>query len=234
MRLKNIDLAQKLAHDKYKKHLKKLQLELVQLQRKIVERKIPVIAMFEGWDASGKGGAIKRLTAYLDPRGLSAHAIAAPTSEELAHHYLWRFWRKLPRAGEIAIFDRSWYGRVLVERVEGFAKKKEWQRAYAEINEFEKQLTDNGVVLLKFFIHIGKDEQLKRFKEREKDKLKNWKLTDEDWRNRKKWKDYEAAVDAMLAKTNRKNAPWHVIPGNDKKYARVKVCETVIKALKKA
>lgn len=234
MKLSQVNLKAKLDHDAYHKHLKHLQLELVGLERQLIDKKIPVVVMFEGWDASGKGGAIKRFTQYLDPRGISAYSIAAPTPEEKAHHYLWRFWTKLPRHGELAIFDRSWYGRVLVERVEKFATKEEWRRAYREINEFERQLTDDGAVVLKFFIHISEKEQLHRFKEREESKLKNWKLTEEDWRNRKRWKKYEKAIDEMLTKTSTKNAPWHVIPGNDKKYARVEVCRIIDKALKAA
>lgn len=232
--LKKVDLDKELSHDEYHQRLKKAHLELLKLERKIMEKKIPVVIMFEGWDASGKGGAIKRLTQYLDPRGYVVHSVAAPTSDELAHHYLWRFWTKLPVCGRIAIFDRSWYGRVLVERIEGFAKAKEWGRSYKEINNFEEKLTNSGLVLLKFFIHISKAEQLKRFKERQGDKLKGWKLTDEDWRNRKKWSAYEKAVDDMLMKTDKKHANWHVVPGNDKKYARIVVAEKVIEALKKA
>ena len=234
MKLSQVNLKATLPHDTYHKRLKHLQLELVGLERKLIDEKVPVIVMFEGWDASGKGGAIKRFTQYLDPRGISAYSIAAPTVEEKSHHYLWRFWTKMPRHGELAIFDRSWYGRVLVERVENFATKDEWRRAYREINELERQLTDDGAVVLKFFIHISEKEQLRRFKEREESKLKNWKLTEEDWRNRKRWQKYEKAIDDMLTKTSTKNAPWHVIPGNDKKYARVEVCRIIDKALKSA
>jgi PPK2 family polyphosphate:nucleotide phosphotransferase len=233
MKLSKVDLKKKLHHAEYDRRLKVAQEELLFLERKIIEKKVPVIIMFEGWDAAGKGGAIKRLVTYLDPRGYKVHSIGAPTPEALAHHYLWRFWRRMPAHGEIAIFDRSWYGRVLVERVEGFAEPSAWQRAYKEINDFESKLTADGTIILKFFLHISKAEQLKRFQERAKNKLKNWKLTDDDWRNRKKWNDYSAAIDDMLTRTDKKHCRWHVIPANDKKYARIAVAETVVAALKK-
>jgi polyphosphate kinase 2 (PPK2 family) len=182
--------------------------------------------MFEGPDAAGKGGAIRRVTAALDARHYRVLPIAAPTDEERAHHYLWRFWRHLSRAGRINIFDRSWYGRVLVERVEGFASEDEWKRAFAEINEFEEQLTDHGVLLLKYWVHISKDEQLERFKAREATPHKRWKLTEEDWRNREKWDEYEWAVNDIVEHTSTHTAPWVLVEGNDKRFSRIKVIST--------
>jgi polyphosphate kinase 2 (PPK2 family) len=189
----------------------------------------PVCAVFEGHDASGKGGAIKRLVAPLDPRHVRVVQFAAPSPDEKRHHFLWRFWPSLPGWGGMAVFDRSWYGRVLVERIEGFATREEWTRAYDEINEFESSLSDEGMILIKFWLHISPDEQLKRFKAREKDPLKTWKLTDEDWRNRDKRDDYDAAVEEMVTRTSvEPDAVWHLIPGDSKHYARVAVIETVI------
>jgi len=228
--LSQVDLSQSLSKKTYKKQLKHQQIELRKLQRSIFEQQVPVLALFEGWDAAGKGGAIKRLTDVLDPRSYQVHPFAAPTDEEKAHHYLWRFWRKLPPAGTVGIFDRSWYGRVLVERVEGFASEMEWQRAYDEINEFETQLIDRGYVLLKFWLHIDPDEQLKRFQNRQGDPFKHHKITDEDWRNREKWGLYKIAVNQMIAHTETA-APWTIIPANDKYYARVKVIETLTHAI---
>ncbi len=190
--------------------------------------------MFEGWDASGKGGAIRRLTSALDARDYQVISIAAPTDEENAHHYLWRFWRHLSRAGRVSIFDRSWYGRVLVERVEGFATEKEWRRAYTEINQFEQQLVDHGIMLIKFWIHVSRDEQERRFNARKEIPHKRWKLTAEDWRNREKWDQYELAVHDMVERTSTQIAPWVLVPGNDKQYARCKVLEVVGRRLKQA
>jgi polyphosphate kinase 2 (PPK2 family) len=188
----------------------------------------PVCVIFEGWDASGKGGAIKRLVAQIDPRHVRVVQFAAPTRDEARHHFLWRFWPVLPGWGGMAIFDRSWYGRVLVERVEGFAEREQWLRAYDEINSFERTLTDEGMILIKLWLHISTEEQLKRFKRREKDPLKTWKLTDEDWRNREKRDVYEEAVEDMIARTDQPYAPWDVIAGDSKRHARVSVLETVI------
>ena len=202
-----------------------------QLQLKIVQEKIPVLVLFEGWDAAGKGGAIKRLTDTLDPRSYKVHAFAAPTHEEKEYHYLWRFWRQIPGEGNIRIFDRSWYGRVLVERIEGFASELEWRRSYKEINEFEAQLTSADYVLVKFWLHISYEEQLRRFEERKNNLFKQYKLTDEDWRNREKWPLYYVAVNQMIARTSTPAAPWTIVPGNDKYYARVHVLETVINAI---
>jgi polyphosphate:AMP phosphotransferase len=229
--LAKVDLSLSLSADDYKKQLKQEQVALRQLQLKIHKHQIPVLAIFEGWDAAGKGGAIKRLTDTLDPRSYVVQAFAAPTDEEKIHHYLWRFWRKLPTAGTIGIFDRSWYGRVLVERVEGFATDVEWRRAYREINEFESQLVGAGYVLLKFWLHISPEEQLQRFKQREGDPFKEYKLTPEDFRNREKWPLYEVAVNQAVQRTHTLQAPWHLIAANDKYYARIKVIQTVIQAI---
>ena len=189
--------------------------------------------MIEGPDAAGKGGVIKRLVEKLDPRFLNVTAIAKPTAEELAHHYLWRFWTRLPAYGRIAIFDRSWYGRVLVERIEGFASKAEWKRAYREINEFERLLIDDGCAIVKLYLHITKDEQLARFKKRESDPHKRWKMNDEDWRNRGKWDQYVKAAEEMFELTSPRHAPWHVIGANHKWHARLRVLKTVIRALER-
>jgi AMP-polyphosphate phosphotransferase len=191
----------------------------------------PVCVLFEGWDASGKGGCIKRLVAQIDPRHVRVVQFAAPTHDEKRHHFLWRFWPVLPGWGGMAVFDRSWYGRVLVERVEGFATREQWLRAYDEINAFERTLADEGTILIKFWLHISADEQLKRFRRREKDALKTWKLTDEDWRNRDKRDEYFQAVEDMVARTDQAHAPWHLIPADSKRYARVRIIETVIEQI---
>ena len=231
--LENADLSLKLDRPTYDRQLKTLQNRLHLLAFEVYQQKRPVVAVFEGWDAAGKGGAIKRLTERLDPRGYVVHPIAAPAGEDKERHYLYRFWRRLPEAGQIALFDRSWYGRVLVERVEHFAKPDDWQRAYSEINEFERQLLDFGTVIFKFWLHISPEEQLKRFQERESTPYKSWKLTAEDWRNRAKWDDYRAAVDDMVLKTSTPRAPWTIVEANDKYYARIKVLRTVVQKLAK-
>lgn len=187
----------------------------------------PVSVVFEGWDASGKGGAIKRLVSPLDPRHVRVVSFAAPSYDELRHHFLARFWRVLPGWGGMAVFDRSWYGRILVERVEGFAKEEQWRRAYEEIKSFERTLSDEGMLLIKFWMHISDEEQLRRFEGRKTDPLKRWKLTDEDWRNRQKRPEYEAAVIEMLERTDTSFAPWTVVEADNKRFARVKVIETV-------
>lgn len=221
--LDRLDMTRTIAKADYETELKALQGRLHHLHLHAKEKGVSSILLFEGPDAAGKGGAIRRVTAALQPRNYQVHGIAAPTEDERAQHYLWRFWRHLSRAGRITIFDRSWYGRVLVERVEGFAAEAEWRRAYAEINDFESQLCEHGIVLLKYWIHLTQDEQLARFKEREKTAYKNWKLTDEDWRNREKWYDYEEAVQDMVQYTSTGRAPWVLVEGNDKRYARLKV-----------
>ncbi len=230
--LSKVDLSLSLDKEVYKIRLKEEQLQLRKLQQQIDQQKIPVLILFEGWDAAGKGGAIKRLTDILDPRSYKVNAFAAPTSEEHKYHYLWRFWRFLPPAGTFAIFDRSWYGRVLVERVEGFASEIEWRRAYREINEFEAQLTTSGYVIVKFWLHISPEEQLNRFESRKNDTFKYYKLTDEDWRNREKMSFYKVAVNQTIAQTSTPSAPWTIVPGDNKYYARIFIIETVIKAIK--
>ncbi|RNF51493.1 polyphosphate kinase [Marinomonas hwangdonensis] len=215
----------------YRKILKKRQKEMQRVQQAYYHQGKRAIIIFQGWDASGKGGAIRRLTEYLDPRGYRVHPIAAPSAEEQGKHYLYRFQTKLPKVGTLAIFDRSWYERVLTERVEGFASDMEWQRAYQEINEYERMLTDDGVKIIKIFTHISKDEQLERFEERLRNPLKQWKLTEEDIRNREKWDEHENAINDMLELTSTEQSPWHVIPANHKWYTRIAVLETVVNAL---
>jgi len=232
--LSRLDMTQHLAKPSYKKQLKELQAKLNQLHRKALKKKVSALLVFEGADAAGKGGAIRRITAALDARHYQVIPIAAPTDEERAQHYLWRFWRHLSRAGRITIFDRSWYGRVLVERIEGFASEPEWRRAYAEINDYEEQLTEHGIVLMKYWIHISKEEQLDRFKAREQTPHKQWKLTEEDWRNREKWDDYEMAVNDLVEHTSTHTAPWVLVEGNDKLFARIKVLQTFCERLEAA
>ena len=233
-KLSEVDLSPAIEEEEYKKELKKLQKRLSELHNVIYRKKIPVILCYEGWDAAGKGGNIRRVAYPLDPRGFDVHPIASPEPHELNRQYLWRFWTRLPRTGHIAIFDRTWYGRVMVERLEGFCTEKDWKRAYNEINEFERQLTDWGAVLLKFWIHIDQDTQLARFNERQNTPEKQWKITEEDWRNREKWPQYETAVDEMLQKTSTENAPWFIIESNDKHYARIKALRIIVEALEKA
>ncbi|MBI5094044.1 MAG: polyphosphate:AMP phosphotransferase [Candidatus Hydrogenedentes bacterium] len=232
--LDRVDLSRTVPRAEYERLMPKLQLELRRLEHLIYIKRIPVVIMYEGWDAAGKGGNIKRLTHELDRRGVEVISIAAPEGEEKRHHYLWRFWRHVPKAGHITIFDRSWYGRVLVERVEGFAAPAEWQRAYREINEFEAELTSFGAVLVKFWVHLSGEEQLKRFELRQEIPYKQWKLTEEDWRNREKWQDYYLAVSDMIEKTSTLHAPWTIIEGNDKRHARLKAIRTVNAAVANA
>lgn len=231
--LSKVDLNKTLTREEYKLQLDALQDKLELLHSQAYRLRIPVVLGFEGWDAAGKGGAIRRLTSHLDPRGYAVHPTASPNDIEKKHHYLWRFWNHMPKAGHIGIFDRTWYGRVMVERIEGFCSEDEWKRAYDEINEMEAHMTNSGAIVLKFWIHIDKDEQKRRFEERQENPEKQWKITDEDWRNREKWDEYEIAVDEMLIRTSTKNAPWVVVEGNCKYYARVKVLETVVNALEK-
>jgi AMP-polyphosphate phosphotransferase len=229
-----LDMTRTLSKDAFKVKVLKQQGRLHLLQRKAQDRRRSVILLFEGWDAAGKGGAIRRVTSALDPRCYRVIPTAAPTDEERARHYLWRFWRHLSRAGRVTIFDRSWYGRVLVERVDNLAPEAVWSRAYAEIEEFEEELTEHGIVLVKYWLHITRDEQQRRFEERAKSPYKSWKLTDEDWRNREKWDAYELAVNEMVARTSTRNAPWRLIPANDKELARVEVLRIAADAIAKA
>ncbi|MFL5869537.1 MAG: polyphosphate kinase 2 family protein [Solirubrobacterales bacterium] len=236
-RLDELDLSKSLSRKEEERGLENAWARLSQLRLtlggQIGPKRIgpPVCVMFEGWDASGKGGAIKRLVAQMDPRHVHVMQFAAPTDREERHHFLWRFWPHLPGWGGMAVFDRSWYGRVLVERVEGFAEREQWLRAYEEINSFEKSLSDEGMILVKLWMHISSDEQLKRFEKREKNPLKQWKLTDEDWRNRDKRDAYVEAVEDMIARTDQPHAPWSLIAGDSKRYARVRVIETVIERI---
>jgi PPK2 family polyphosphate:nucleotide phosphotransferase len=233
-RLANTVLDKEMSRDTYRKRRRENSERFLGLRRDLVQDRIPLVLVFEGWDAAGKGGTIRRLMEPIDPRHFAVHAIVKPTQEELDHNYLWRFWNKLPKRGDIAVFDRSWYGRVLVERIEGFATRGEWSRAYEEINHFEKTLIDDGHVIVKFFLHISKEEQKRRFEARAKNPLKSWKLNDEDFRNRKKWDDYEAAIEDMFEKTDTSAAPWHIVPAEDKRFARVAVADLTIKAISKA
>jgi len=232
--LETVDLGARLPEKVYDRRIAAQQLRLRDLQFEMYERKRPVLALFEGWDAAGKGGAIKRITQTLEPRGYTVSSFAAPRGEEKAHHYLWRFWRALPRTGHLGIFDRSYYGRVLVERVEGFCSEEEWRRAYREINEFEEHQASVGMVIRKFWLHVSPEEQLRRFRDRERDPFRAHKLTEDDWRNRARWKEYAAAVEEMLERTSTSVAPWTVVEADDKLYARVKVLKTLADAVEKA
>ncbi len=229
--LDKIDLSKAMEKAEYKVKLKQYQDRIRELEHELYIRRVPVIIVYEGWDAAGKGGNIRRITENLDPRGYGVVPTAAPNDIEKAHHYLWRFWKEIPKAGHITIFDRSWYGRVLVERIEGFCSVEEWKRAYKEVNEMEEHLHSFGAVIVKFWMHIDKEEQLRRFKEREEQPHKQWKITDEDWRNREKWEPYKRAVEDMLFKTSTSYAPWTIVESNSKLFARIKTLETVIKAI---
>lgn len=232
--LHSVDLTLDITPEEYKKKRKDLQKRLGILHNKMYLQRVPVVLAFEGWDAGGKGGAIKRITQSIDPRGYEVVPVAAPNDIEKAHHYLWRFWEKFPKDGHMAIFDRTWYGRVLVERIEGFATEEEWKRAYNEINNMEASLVKSGAVVLKFWMHIDQDEQARRFQQRQETPEKQWKITEEDWRNREKWDEYEKAVDEMVVRTSTEHAPWIIVEANSKLYARIKVLETVVEALEKA
>lgn len=232
-RLKDVDLSPSTTEEAYRAELKRERKKLQKLHSRLYREKVPVVLGFEGWDASGKGGAIRRLSWALDPRGFDVVPIAAPTPEELSRPYLWRFWRQLPKDGHVVLFDRTWYGRVMVERVEGLTPEARWSMAYDEINEFERELSRWGAVVLKFWLQIDQDTQLRRFEDRQSTPEKQYKITEEDWRNRKKWPQYELAVDEMLQKTSTEYAPWILVEGNDKKYARLKVLRTVRKALER-
>lgn len=231
--LETIDLSKSLTREAYVRDMLRYQLQLRELAYQLYVQKRTLIVVYEGWDAGGKGGNIKRVTEKLDPRGYEVFPIAAPRGEDQTHHYLWRFWRRLkpPDEKQILIFDRTWYGRVMVERVEGFCTEDEWKRAYREINEFERQLADFGMILAKFWIQISPDEQLRRFEGRRDTPYKAWKLTEEDWRNRSKWDLYEEAVNDMLLRTSTATAPWTIVEGNDKWFARVKTLRTLVEIL---
>ena len=231
--LETIDLSKSLTREVYMRDMLHYQLQLRELAYQLYVQKRTLIVVYEGWDAGGKGGNIKRVTEKLDPRGYEVFPVAAPRGEDQTHHYLWRFWRRLkpPDEKQILIFDRTWYGRVMVERVEGFCTEEEWKRAYREINEFERQLADFGMILAKFWIHISPDEQLRRFEGRRDTPYKTWKLTEEDWRNRGKWNLYEEAVNDMLLRTSTATAPWTIVEGNDKWFARVKTLRTLVEIL---
>ncbi|MGH9554177.1 MAG: polyphosphate kinase 2 family protein [Terriglobales bacterium] len=231
--LEKLEMNRKLNEKQYDEQVGRLQVRLREMHFDLFKRQVPVLCMFEGWDAAGKGGAIKRVTEILDPRGFTVSSYAAPRGEEKTHHYLWRFQKKLPRAGHFVVFDRTYYGRVLVERVEGFCHEDEWRRAYSEINEFEAHQHSFGMVICKFWINITKEEQLRRFKSRELDPYRSYKLTEEDWRNRAKWGEYSEAVEDMLLHTSTSYAPWTAVEGNNKYWARVKVLKTIVDALDK-
>ena len=234
LRLDDLDQNCPVGERDYKSQLKDAQLRLIKLQLKLAEnRKRSLIIVAEGPDAAGKGGAIKRLVEKLDPRTMRVYSTIKPTDQELARHYLWRFWTRLPPRGQIAIFDRSWYGRVLVERVEGFATRDEWSRAYREINDFERVLTDDGTVIVKFYFHITKDEQLTRFKRREADPYKSWKISDEDWRNRHKWDEHNSAAEDMFERTSTAATSWNLVAGNYKWFARLEMLRVVTNAIEK-
>ncbi len=230
--LRNLDLSLKMDEKEYARRIKKAEAEIGLLTRRLYEQKQSMILVFEGPDAAGKGGAIRRLTSAMDARNYQHIAVSAPTQEELAHPYLWRFWRALPRQGRVTIFDRSWYGRVLVERIEGFCSREEWERAFNEINAFEADLTAFGIVLVKFWVAVSREEQLRRFKEREGTPYKQYKITPEDWRNRAKWNAYEAAAVEMFERTSTQKAPWVLVEGEDKNFGRVKILQTVVRHLK--
>ncbi|MBI1750338.1 MAG: hypothetical protein HY234_00600 [Acidobacteria bacterium] len=231
--LEKLDMTRKLSQKQYDEQIGRVQVRLRELGFELFKQKVPVLCVFEGWDAAGKGGAIKRVCEMLDPRGFTVSTYAAPKGEERTRHYLWRFWRNVPRAGHLAVWDRSHYGRVLVERVEGFCNEDEWRRAYREINEFEAHQAAFGVVICKFWLHLTKEEQLRRFKSREIDPFRSYKLTEEDWRNRAKWKEYHEAVEDMLQHTSTPYAPWTVVEANNKLFARVKVVRTIVDAIEK-
>jgi len=233
--LERCDMTLKLTERQYERRMGEEQLRLHLMQRRLFRtRKASCIVFLEGWDAAGKGGAIKRIAASIDPRGYQVVAFAAPHGDEKTHHYLWRFWKHVPARGRMAIFDRSHYGRVLVERVEGFCSQEEWRRAYREINEWEGQLLSSRCAVIKFWLHITPDEQLRRFRSRERDPYRQFKLTEEDWRNRARSKEYTEAVEHMLQKTSTPLAPWTVVEANDKYWARVKIVKTIADRLEEA
>ncbi len=229
--LESVDLSLTVTAEEYSENMKKYQYKLVSLQQKMRVKKIPLMMTFEGWDASGKGGCIKRITEGFDPRGVRVWPIGAPNETEIQYHYLWRFWKDIPAAGQIVVFDRSWYGRVLVERVEKLTPPKLWKLGYEEIRNFEQTLADSGMVIVKFWMQISKEEQLRRFKKRETDPIKQWKIGPDDWRNRNKWGEYEKAAEDMFTETNRPHAPWHLISAECKNYARLETSKILINAI---
>ena len=229
--LNQIDLSKTLTREEYQKSLKKYQARIRELEHEVYRKRIPVVIVYQGWDAAGKGGNIKRLVRGMDPRGYEVVPIGSPNDFEKSHHYLWRFWMKIPKAGHFTIFDRSWYGRVLVERIEGFCTEEEWRRAFREIKEMEEHLANFGTIIIKFWLHIDEEEQLRRYEDREATPHKQWKINEEDWRNRDKRDQYQIAVDEMLFRTNTTYAPWTIIEANCKLYARIKALKTVIKAV---
>jgi polyphosphate kinase 2 (PPK2 family) len=214
--------------EEYDRLLADYQEQARDIQYLLYKRKVPLIIVYEGWDAAGKGGNIMRLVHRMNPRGYDVVPVARANQTELDHHFLWRFYLNFPRAGHITIFDRSWYGRVLVERVEGYCAETEWKRAFQEINETEELFVDNGGGLIKFWLEVSRDEQYRRFMARQEDPLKQWKMTEEDWRNREKWDPYEKAIDEMLARTSTPVAPWTVVESDDKYFARIKALQTLI------
>lgn len=231
--LESVDLSLTFDGDDYRDQLARHQVELREQALELYRRRRSLVVVYEGWDAAGKGSNIRRVTEQLDPRGFEVHPIGAPAGDDANHHYLWRFWRRLrsPDDRQILIFDRSWYGRVLVERVDGFATETEWRRAYREINDFERQMVEHGMVVVKFWIHVDRAEQLRRFEARRETPHKSWKLTPDDWRNRQNWESYEAAVDEMVRRTSTPHARWHLIAGNDKRHARVTSLRTLVEAV---
>ncbi|HMA13430.1 MAG: polyphosphate kinase 2 family protein [Bacteroidota bacterium] len=230
-RLSQVALDKTIDKDDYERRLADLQLLLRQIQQAYLASGGRAIIVFEGWDAAGKGGTIRRMSAVMDPRGFKVWPISAPSAEDKAHHFLYRFWERIPPRGAISVFDRSWYGRVLVERVEGLASREEWSRAYREINEFERMLSDDGARIVKLFLHVSPEEQLERFEQRLNDPLKRWKLTYEDFRNRDRRPEYEAAIEEMVERTSTAVAPWHVVPAEDKKHARIESLRLITETL---
>jgi polyphosphate kinase 2 (PPK2 family) len=230
-RIGKMDLSKDMGKKDYSEELEKLQTRLMELQTEVYKRTVPVMIVYSGVDAAGKGGNIRRLVQKLDPRGYKVIPISVPTDEELSHHYLWRFWKELSQAGRINIFDRSWYGRVLVERVEGLCSGNEWKRAFREINEMEEQWVDFGAVLVKLWLQIDRNEQLERFNERLNNPYKRWKISDDDWRNRGKWDEYIRCANEMFFRTDTEKAPWTLVEGNSKKFGRIKTLSAIVDAI---
>ena len=230
-RVENLDHSLSIPQDEYRTELKKLQKKLFRLENVMYQKRVPLLVLYEGWDAAGKGGNIKRVAQALDARAYTIFPSPAPTKPELAHPHLWRYWTRLPKAGHVGLYDRTWYGRVLVERVEKITPPERWAQGYDEINEFERDLIDWGAILLKFWVDVSDEEQLKRFEDRQKDPSKQWKITPDDWRNRDKHEEYISAIDDMFRLTSTEFAPWIVLESDDKKYARIKALRIIINAL---